>query len=179
MPARDEMEWPLPPISSKRNGRGFRPLAETAGGIIDPVLRKRAGVTVDLLQSWDEIVRGDLAGMSRPLRIIWPRRAHEDDPFMPGTLVIACEGFAAMRIQHEAGELCDRVNAFFGFAAVARIRIEQKPVTTHVRPRRRNPEVGPAAEEKLRSVTREIDDDGLREALQRLGRSVMASNKGQ
>lgn len=169
----------MPPKGNKRGRTGFRPLAEPAGDILDPVLRKRAGVMVDLLQSWEEIARPELAGMSRPLRIVWPRRATEDDPFMPGALVVACEGFAAMRIQHEADELRDRVNAFCGFAAVGRIRIEQKPVAEPRPRRRKEPVIGPADEQRLRAIVHDIEDEGLREALQRLGRSVVASKTGR
>ena len=54
---------------------------------------------------------------------------HEDDPFEPAVLVIACEGVAALHLQHETGEIISRINAFFGFNAIGRIRIVQKPVT--------------------------------------------------
>ena len=48
---------------------------------------------------------------------------------------------AALHLQHETGEIIDRVNAFLGFNAIGRIRIVQKPVR---RPSRsRNRERGP------------------------------------
>ena len=89
----------------------------------DPVLRKRAGVSIGLVQSWDEIAGAKLARSSRPEKIVWPRRLHEEDPFEPATLVIACEGAAALHLQHETGEIIGRVNAFLGFAAIGRIKI--------------------------------------------------------
>ena len=52
----------------------------------------------------------------------------EDDPFQPATLIIACEGFAALHVQHETGEIIGRINSFLGFNAVGRIKIVQKPV---------------------------------------------------
>ena len=115
-------------MNDSQQRKGFRPLADPAAGILDPVLRKRAGITIELVQAWDEVVGSSLGGLSRPLKLIWPRRAREDDPFQPATLVIACQGFTAMRVQHETGEIISRVNAFLGFAAVGRIKFEQKPV---------------------------------------------------
>jgi hypothetical protein len=167
----------LPPIQDRRqrSAKGFRPVAEMAGGVLDPVLRKRAGLVVDLLQSWDEIMGRDLAGLSRPLKVAWQRRAQDGDPFIPGTLVIACEGFAAMRIQHQTAEVCGRVNAFCGFAAIDRIRIEQRPVEARRRVERKDPSIGADAEARLRTITAAIEDEGLRIALQRLGRSVKAT----
>lgn len=156
--------------------RGFRPLADMASGVLDPVLRKRAGINLALIQSWEDVVGPAVGAQSRPLKIIWPRRAHENDPFQPATLVIACEGFAAMRVQHETGEIISRVNAFLGFAAIGRIKIEQKPALNPVLSRnRRLPDISAAEQERIDAATSTIEDDGLRAALARLGRSVSAS----
>ncbi len=106
---------------------GFRPLADMTSRLMDPMLQKRAGINLSLLQSWEDIVGSAIGASSRPLRILWPRRLHEDDPFSPATLIIACEGFAALQIQHETGEIISRVNGFLGFSAIGRIKIEQKP----------------------------------------------------
>ncbi|PRD45737.1 DUF721 domain-containing protein [Phyllobacterium phragmitis] len=162
-------------MSAKEGYKGFRPLADMASGVLDPVLRKRAGINLALLQSWEDIIGSALGTQSRPLKILWPRRAHEDDPFQPATLVIACEGFAAIRIQHETGEIISRVNGFLGFAAIGRIKIEQKPVPIAASRRRVGQAVVDAASEKhIEAVTAEIEDDDLRAALARLGRSVIA-----
>lgn len=162
-------------MSEKKEYSGFKPLADTASGVLDPVLRKRAGINLALVQSWEDVIGPALGAQSRPLKILWPRRAHEDDPFQPATLVIACEGFAAIRIQHETGEIMSRVNAFLGFAAIGRIKIEQKPVVHTARPRPKGPPVVDSASEKrIETATQGIEDDGLRAALARLGRSVIA-----
>ena len=106
------------------------PVSDLVSNILDPVLRKRAGISIGLVQSWEEIAGPRLAAHSRPEKIQWPRRLHEDDPFQPAVLVIACEGMAALHLQHETSEIIGRVNAFLGFAAIGRIRIVQKPLTT-------------------------------------------------
>ena len=105
------------------------PVGDVATGILDPVLRRKAGISTALVQSWEEIVGERIASASRPEKIVWPRRMSEDDPFEPATLIVACEGMAALALQHETGEVIARVNGFLGFSAVGRIRILQKPVT--------------------------------------------------
>ncbi|MCO4318447.1 DciA family protein [Phyllobacterium sp. 21LDTY02-6] len=164
-------------MSNERDKRGFRPLADPASGVLDPVLRKRAGVAIELVQSWEEIVGPALGEQSRPLKLIWPRRAHEDDPFQPATLLIACQGFTAMRLQHETGELISRVNAFLGFSAVGRIKIEQKPVSQPVKRRPALPPVDAATASRINRSVGGIEDDGLREALQRLGQTIHAARQ--
>lgn len=162
-------------MSEANSRRGFRPLADSASGLIDPVLQKRAGINLSLLQSWEDIVGSSIGAASRPLRILWPRRAHEDDPFQPATLIIACEGFAALKIQHETGEIISRVNGFLGFSAIGRIRIEQKPPALPEKRRMSRPVVlGPADERRIDKTTGSIEDDALRAALARLGKNILA-----
>ena len=56
------------------------PVSDLATEILDPVLRKRAGISIGLVQSWEEIAGPRLASRTRPERIQWPRRRRDDDP---------------------------------------------------------------------------------------------------
>ena len=150
------------------------PVSDLAIDVLDPVLRMRAGMTIGLVQSWEEIVGPRLAAVTRPEKIAWPRRLHEDDPFEPATLVIACEGSAAFRLQHETGEIVARVNAFLGFAAVGRVKIVQKRVMAETRRRPALRQLTGAETKRIDSLVAGIEDDGLRESLARLGRSMMS-----
>lgn len=165
-------------MAGKRQGRYAVPVGDLATSILDPVMRKRAGMSTALLQCWDEIAGERLATNTRPERIAWPRRAHEDDPFEPATLIIACEGAAALRLQHQTAEIINRANAFLGFAAIGRIKIVQKKVV----------QTAPLEKPSLRALTDgerarvassvgPITNDALRASLERLGRSVLASRK--
>ena len=154
------------------------PVSDLATAILDPVLRKRAGISIGLVQSWEEIAGPRLASRTRPERIQWPRRRHEDDPFEPATLVIACEGVAALRLQHETGEIIDRVNGFLGFGAIARIRIVQKPVAPARVPARPAPRpLSDLEQSRLARTVSGIDDADLRQSLERLGRSVTGRHR--
>jgi hypothetical protein len=165
-------------MAGKRQGRYAVPVGDLATSILDPVMRKRAGMSTALLQCWDEIAGERLAANTRPERIAWPRRAHEDDPFAPATLIIACEGAAALRLQHQTAEIINRANAFLGFAAIGRIKIVQKKVV----------QTAPLEKPSLRALTDgerarvassvgPITNDALRASLERLGRSVLASRQ--
>ncbi len=87
-------------MAGKPSFRNPVPVSDLAGGILDPMLRRRTGMSLALVQSWEEIAGSRLAARSRPEKIQWPRRLHEDDPFEPATLVVACEGVAALHLQH-------------------------------------------------------------------------------
>jgi hypothetical protein len=153
-------------------------VSDLASEILDPVLRKRAGISIGLVQSWEEIAGPRLAERSRPEKIQWPRRMHEDDPFEPAVLVIACEGTAALYLQHETGEIIARVNAFLGFSAIGRIRIVQKPMTDRAaKPRPRLRALSDEERNRLKTTVGNIDDEGLRASLERLGTTILGQPK--
>jgi hypothetical protein len=165
-------------MAAKKQTAYPRPLSDVASAILDPMLRRRAGISIAMVQSWEEIAGERLASSTRPERVLWPRRAHEDDPFAPATLVIACEGMAALRLQHETGEIIQRINAFLGFAAIGRIRIVQKPVTSDsgkTRPVLR--QLSSTEESRIAGTVENIEDDALRTSLANLGKTIMASRK--
>ena len=166
-------------MTGKRRYGNAAPVGDLAVGILDPVLRKRAGITIGLVQSWDEIAGPRLAATTRPQKIAWPRRVHEDDPFEPGTLVIACEGMAALHLQHESGEVIARVNGFLGFAAIGRLKIVQKPVSAPQKPRPVLRDLSREETSRLDRMVRDIEDDDLRQSLERLGRSVLGEQKAR
>ncbi|MDQ2635011.1 MAG: DUF721 domain-containing protein [Pseudomonadota bacterium] len=165
-------------MAGKGHNRNPVAVSDLATQILDPVLRKRAGISIGLVQSWEEIVGPRLARSSRPEKIQWPRRRGDDDPFEPAVLVIACEGAAALHLQHETGEIIGRVNAFLGFGAVARIRIVQKPVTQpSMEPKPIPRALSPEEKARLARTVGEIEDDDLRASLERLGATIVGTRK--
>lgn len=165
-------------MAGKATNRNPVPVSDVASRILDPMLRKRAGISIGLVQSWDEIAGPRLAKHCRPEKIQWPRRLHEDDPFQPATLVIACEGMAALHLQHETGEIITRVNSFLGFNAVARVKIVQKSLIGEQT--RRKPSLRPLSapeQTKLSQTVELIEDDGLRASLEKLGATIMGGRR--
>lgn len=153
-------------------------VSDLAGELLDPVMRKRAGISIEIVQSWAEIAGDRLASCTRPIKIQWQRRVSDQDPFEPATLVIACTGAAALRVQHETAEIISRVNSFLGFAAIGRIKIAQKQLTELGR--QKPPVLRPldrAERERLEHLTQGIENEGLKESLRRLGANVLARKK--
>lgn len=157
---------------------GAKQVAELASAILNPVLERRAGMTLDLLTLWEEFVGPANAALSRPEKLDWPRRAREDDPFEPATLVVACEGARAVFLTHESDAIIARVNAYFGFNAVARMRIVQRPVHTAQPPQKKVKPTPRPVKGRARDLLARVEDDELRDALQRLGKGVFSHRSG-
>ncbi len=154
--------------------RPARRISELVGKIIEPVLSRRTGMTTDLLAAWPELVGEDYRDFTRPQKIKWPNRAHDDEPFKPGILIVACDGARALYFQHELSRICARLNVFFGFAAIEKIQIVQKPVKPLREINHRElPQLDEEKQKRLDMILQHIDDPELREKLEIFGRGVL------
>ncbi|WP_174802641.1 DUF721 domain-containing protein [Martelella limonii] len=162
-----------------RRPRSASQIADVANALIDPILARRAGISTSLLSAWPEIAGETYADFSRPEKIVWPKRQGEgeDSGFRPGTLTIACEGARVLFLTHAQDELIHRVNGFFGFIAVDRIKVIQKPVQPPGPQRRPKPQLSPAERRDLEARLDGIESEALRNAILRLGAGVMSEKR--
>jgi hypothetical protein len=145
-------------------------LSQLVGKTIADAFARQGFATTGLITHWPEIVGAEVAAHAEPMRMQWPRPVHEDDP-EPATLVLRVEGPVALEIQHLSGVIIERVNRFFGWRAVGRIAIRQAPLARR-EVRRAPAPPDPALVALLAASMPEIADDGLRQALARLGAAV-------
>ena len=104
-----------------------KPLSQIVAKTIADAFAKQGFATTGLVTHWPEIVGAEIADHAEPMRMVWPRRVHEDDPD-PATLVLRVDGPVALEIQHMSGVIIERVNRFFGWRAVGRVQIRQAPL---------------------------------------------------
>jgi len=146
-----------------------KPLSQIVGQTISDAFAKQGFASTGLVTHWPDIVGTEISDHAEPMRMIWPRRVHEDDPD-PATLVLRVEGPVALEIQHLSGVIIERVNRFFGFRAVGRIQIRQAPLA---RREKKKPPPAPDPDVVARlAAGMNVANDGLRDALARLGASV-------
>ena len=162
--------------NEKRRRRGAVPLSALVGRVINPVARKRGFAAADMIAAWADVVGADLAACTRPEKIVWPRGEANAD--LPGVLTLRVEGPRAVVVQHQLDQIVERVNAFFGYAAVGHVRIVQAPLGRSARPAPADDgPLPPEDEARLEAATSGVEDQPLREALDRLGRGVLKRHK--
>lgn len=147
-----------------------RTLGEIAGKTVADALARQGFASTGIITHWAEIVGAEIADHAEPMRMIWPRRVHEDDP-EPASLVLRVEGPVALEIQHLSGVIIEKVNRFFGWRAVGRIQIRQAPLVRREKKVRPAPP-DPAVVDRLAAGMSDIGDEDLRGALARLGAMV-------
>lgn len=155
---------------------GPRTVGAFVPGLTRKAFEKHGFSTVALLTDWAVIAGANLAAYAVPERLKWQKNvdaygAVEDGAQgRPGaTLVLRVEGSRAIDVQMQARQIIDRINAYFGYRAVAELRLVQGPVASEQRGDRRRPAPAPhPASPEVAGVA----DPGLREALARLEASI-------
>ncbi|HUG60407.1 MAG TPA: DciA family protein [Methylomirabilota bacterium] len=159
--------------------RGVRPLADIIGGALAPACRKRGFATVDLIAHWPDIVGPVYAETTAPERLSWQRKpiGVGDDEHEPALLTLRCSGGVALRLTHELPQVIERINMFFGYRCVGRIKVVQLPIPRPERKvRPRLAAISAEQEQAVRTAASGIGEDGLRQAVERLGRAVVAGS---
>ncbi|MGB8740163.1 MAG: DciA family protein [Xanthobacteraceae bacterium] len=146
-----------------------RQLRDIAGKIVGESFRRQGFASAELVTRWREIVGAEIAACSEPLKIQWQRTIQGEDP-EPGTLVLRVEGPTAIEIQHFATLICERVNQFLGWRAVGRLALRQAPLRRGTSKKTRAAD--PATAARIAETLSDIGDDGLKEALARLGAAI-------
>jgi len=131
-----------------------------------------------LITDWVTIVGRDVAAYTAPERLKWPRGVDfggdiEDGATgRPGaTLIIRVEPARALDVQYKAQQIMERINAHFGYRAIAELRILQAPLPE--REERRHPAPIVAAPSPAPELAG-IADERLRLALTNLKSGLMS-----
>lgn len=108
---------PAPP---RRRMRGF----EAASALVAPQIRSgaesRGFAIARLLTNWAEIVGEDTAAHTRPVKI-----GHGGKGGLGATLTVLTDGAHAPLVQMALPAMRQRINAVYGFNAIARIAVTQ------------------------------------------------------
>ena len=154
-------------VNKTRRGRP-RSLAAMLPKIARPAFGKRGFVEAGVLTDWPVIVGPVLAAETRPMKLSFPRGGRVD-----GTLQIRVTSAFSTELQHLAPLVIERINRYFGYAAVVRLTLSQGPVISPPRTKRHKIlDPDPEALKRLENRVTAIEDNELRVALAGLGRDV-------
>jgi len=163
---------------------GARSVSSYVPRLTRKAFEKYGFATAALLTDWASIVGADIASFTAPERLKWPRDVNaygdveEGMQGRPGaTLLVRVEGARALELQHKKHQLIERINATFGYRAVADLRFIQAPVAAMgVRaPARVSPGSRQASASSPDVAT--IQDEALKAALMRLENSVRGQTR--
>ena len=116
-----------------RRGR-MRPIAAELPKLIGKPFGRRGFGEGGLIAQWPAIAGEEIARHSAPLKLSFPRGERQG-----GTLTVRVAGAFAVELQHVAPLLIERINAYLGYGAITRLRLEQGRLPPRRRPALRQP----------------------------------------
>ena len=180
------MERDAPPKSGKTQARVYerprggpaRSIAELTPQVGRSAFRRFGFIQSSVVTRWPEIVGEHHAKVCAPEAIRFAPGEKAD-----GILQLVVLPAHAPLIQHVIPEIVERVNRFFGYKAVARVKMRQGAVKPpHAEPARGIGDSGPPSLKpipmELGDSLRDIGDPELRTVLESLARSLGA-NEGK
>ena len=149
-------------------GLGTCPIGELMPEIGRTAFRKFGFIQSSVVTRWAEIVGDRHARVCMPEAIRFPPGEKTD-----GILDLVVVPAHAPFISHVTPEIIERVNRFFGYKAVARVKLRQGAVNppAGVRPAAAPPSLRPVPVE-LGDSLRDIGDPELRKVLESLARNL-------
>lgn len=157
---------------------GFSRAAALMQTRIRSASEKRGFAVTRLLTHWAEVVGDSTAQIATPVNVSYGRGG------MGATLTLLTNGAQAPMLEMQKDQIRDKVNACYGYRAIARVRITQTAPTGFSdgrvafapAPKR---VTQPSADVicKATALSETIDSDDLRAALARLGSHVLAKQK--
>ena len=161
-----------PQKSPKRPAfQGMSSVARTVQRLTKPIFEERGLASVQIVTDWDKIVGPAFAKICTPEKI-----THTRDERTNGTLHLTAPSAIAPQLQHDVEALKAKINTYFGYAAVGRITIHQRPLKrrSDMMPKAK---VVPQAvkaeiEHKVADALKGIEDEELRKTLASFGTSL-------
>lgn len=162
------------PPAPRRMGRPFRHVAKTLRKRLGAAAAKRGFAEPEVLTRWDEVIGPHLARFCRPVKVSYGRSQG-----LGATLYVEALGGRAPEIEHQAPQILERINQFYGYRAVSRLRIAQaadpagfaEGQAAFAGPQAAAP--SPEQRARAEALTEGVADPGLKAALAELGAWVL------
>ncbi len=169
---------------ARKRGRGFQSAGATVRSAVDQMAGKKGFAETEVLLRWPEIVGAALASVCRPVKVHYgASRA------IGATLIVQTDSGRAPEVEHQGPALVDRVNQFYGYRAISRLKVTQSTGLGMASAKSMGfaedqakfdgPPAGPTPEEEKRAakMAQNIETPGLKDALSRMGAHVLAQSR--
>ncbi len=166
-----------PTQAPKRRARGFQRASDATRGTVKNVAGERGIAEADILMRWAEIVGADLCNRCTPVKVSYPAKRS-----FGASLIVQTDSGRAPEIEHLGPVIVDRVNRYYGYRAIGRLKVTQStglaPARGFAEDAARFAQQATGPTDKDRATAAKMADDigspGLRAALTQMGANVLA-----
>ena len=166
-------------VSKEHQAQGLQKLSSNIEEMAKKLLGQKGFVEISLLKNWDSIVGEKLAQNCLPERI-----EYQKDQRGGGTLILnTFAGSVALEISYSSVAIIEKINAYFGYAAVQNIKIIQRDdcffehKETNIADIEKKKLVSIDEQNYIEAISEGIEDEVLKARLQSLAFSVLSAQK--
>lgn len=166
-------------ISKDHQLKDLTSIAQTMMPLAKQLLGARGMLEIEILSNWRTIVGEALAQYTLPQKITFNK-----DQRTGGCLyVLTLSGAFAVEVQQKEEKILQNINAFFGYPAVAKLRILQTGSPENFLCAKKLPDnvkkmlVTEEQETYITELTKDVEQPDLQDVLQRVGRAVLHHQK--
>lgn len=145
--------------------------------MVETLAGKKGFAEADVLLKWAEIVGEAHRSICHPQTVRF-----SGNRSLGATLVVEATSARAAEVDHLSPVLLERINQFYGYRAISRIRVVQtgqpgfaEGQASFDGPAPAERIIDPAVQSEVAEMTRDIQSEGLRKALTLMGANVLAS----
>jgi hypothetical protein len=150
-------------------------VAEALSRALDPALRKRGFAGRDIITHWTAMAPAPYDKVARPDRLVWPRSERGAEG---ATLYLRCIPGHALALSHEGQQIAAAVNRYFGYVLVGQVRLSAEPfIPGSAKPAKAPAAASAAVRAQVEQKVDSVADEGVKEALRRLGHAVIGKAK--
>lgn len=161
------------PFEKGQRRRTATRISDLTSLVADKAIRRQGFVQASIVSRWKDIVGPEFARYCLPVKLTFPTGQRRG-----GTLTIQVDGPFALHLTHVQAQVIERVNRFFGYAAVERLALRQGPVPQLATlPENCEAPLAPQQAKVLEEAVSGVKDQSLADALERLGRLVLSQPK--
>ncbi|GAB5389408.1 MAG: DUF721 domain-containing protein [Alphaproteobacteria bacterium] len=142
----------------------LRSIQSLTSRIARQTLGAKGAAVMGLTQDWRQIAGPTLS------QLTWPARIQKGRNGMNGTLTLYVRGAGAAEVSAARMQLIERINGWFGFAAIGQLKLIQAPLPLQAKkpkPQRPKP-LPPEQIERRAEGLSDVEDAELKQALARL-----------
>lgn len=149
---------------------------EALAKALDPAFRKRGFASRDIITHWSVMAPVPYDKVAAPDRLAWPRAEREAGG---AVLYLRCAPGHALALAHEGQKIAASINRYFGYVLVSAVRLSAEPfIPRSVSKDQAGRSVTAETKAEIERRVGQVADDGVRDALRRLGHGIMGKPRG-
>jgi hypothetical protein len=141
--------------------------------VVKPALKKHGFAKAGIITDWEDIVGSELASYMVPHKLVSKKEASES------ALHVHVMSGAALIIQHQHIEILDRINNYFGYRAVGKLKFIQTPILSPEisTPPNISPTLSIKEKAQIEHFTKDLQHKNLAKALTNFGQAIYRQTK--